>query len=206
MRGDWFFSVVFAIISLSFIAIGLRGLLTRKPFMLPARWLFWLMLLCFSPALVLGIQSLFDDRRGPGSSTLLMQPLVFLVVLVMMWIQMKGYLVYGITDESFRNALHYALQKLDLPHEEKLTQIRLTTVGADLQVAVQSWMGSGQIRIKPSQHAPTLKRIADQMSEYFATTPVQTNMVTSAFYAIMGVLLLVMAVVLVNLLRLPHRP
>ena len=66
----------------------------------------------------------------------------------MMWYQLKGYVAYAVTDTSFREALLAALQKLQYPHEETLSTIRLTSIDADLQVAVQSWMGAGVIKVK----------------------------------------------------------
>ena len=87
----------------------------------------------------------------------------------MMYYQLKGYTAYAVTDTSFREALLAALQKLQLPYEESLSVIRLTSINADLQVAVQSWMGTGIIKVKQRTHKPVLRQVVNAMNEYFAT-------------------------------------
>ncbi len=53
MPHDWTFKilipVMLAAIALFMLSIGLRGLLTRRPFLLSARWLLLLVLLAFLP-------------------------------------------------------------------------------------------------------------------------------------------------------------
>jgi hypothetical protein len=200
----WITGAVLVVISAFFVATGLRGLITKRPFLFSARWLFWLMALCFLPIFILPLQRLLDGRRGPMDTMFLLQPLMFVVILAMFWIQMRGYLVYGITEDSFRNALNHALERLSLAHEESLSRIRLPDLGADLQVSIQSWMGQGQLRIKPSRYAPTLDKIAACMKEYLATAPVQTNMLTPIFYVVMGLLMAGFAVTFFNSMAAFH--
>ena len=91
----------------------------------------------------------------PGDSSFIIKwlnPAIFTLLLVMMCFALRGYVAYAVTDTSFRDALLTSLQKLDLPYEETLSTIRLTSVEVDLQVSIQSWMGSGQIKIKQRGH------------------------------------------------------
>ena len=104
----------------------------------------------------------------------------------MMCYQLKGYVAFAITDTSFREALVAALQRLELPFEESLSAVRLTSVNADLQVAIQSWMGTGVIKIKQRAHRSVLEEIVDAMNEYFRTSSVSTNMITCVFLVVMG--------------------
>ena len=92
------------------------------------------------------------------------------VILLMMWYQLKGYVAYAVTDTSFREALVAALQKLQLPYKESLSVIRLTSVDADLQVAVQSWMGTGTIKVKQREHRAVLREVVTAMNDYFRTS------------------------------------
>jgi hypothetical protein len=116
-------------------------------------------------------------------------PILFGMILVMMWYQLKGYVAYAVTDTSFREALLAALQKLQLPYEESLSVIRLTSVDADLQVAVQSWMGTGTIKVKQREHRPALKEIVTAMNDYFRTSFASTNMVTPVFMVVLGIVM-----------------
>ena len=104
----------------------------------------------------------------------------------MMCYQMRGYSAYVVTDMSFREALVEALQKLQLPYEESLSLIRLTSIEADLQVSVQGWMGMGLIKVKQRAHRSVLREIVDAMNEHFRTSSVSTNMIPCVFSVIIG--------------------
>jgi hypothetical protein len=130
----------------------------------------------------------------PGDAPFIIKwlnPMIFTVVLVMMCFALRGYVAYAVTDTSFRDALLASLQKLDLPYEETLSTIRLTSVEADLQVSVQSWIGSGQIKVKQREHSSLLKKIADAMNEYFRISSVPTNLTSCIFYLVMGILMII---------------
>ena len=70
----------------------------------------------------------------PGSVPFIIKwlnPVIFTVVLVTMYFTLPGYTMFGITDTSFREALLAALEKLQLPYEEVVSSIRLTSIEAD---------------------------------------------------------------------------
>lgn len=96
--------------------------------------------------------------------------------------------------KAFREALNSALHKLNLPFEERLSSMRLTSVGADLQVGVQSWIGTGQIRIKGSKNRSLLSQIVSARNEHFRTSSTPTNMTSRVFYIILGIFLVIFAV------------
>jgi len=106
-----------------------------------------------------------------------------------MYFTLPGYTIFGVTDTSFREALLAALQKLQLPYEEVLSSIRLTSIEADLQVSVQSWVGSGIIKIKQRKHRSQLTEIVTAMNEHFRTSSVSTNLITCIIYLVMGILM-----------------
>jgi hypothetical protein len=168
--------------------IGLRGLLTRRPFLLPARWLFViLMVVLFGPVVSL------IPFAWPSQAMDWFPLVMFPVMAVFLWVQMKGYLAFAVTGKSFRDGLLAALDKLQLPYEESLSSIRLTSVEADLQVAVQSWTGTGQIKVRPGRHGPLLKKIVQAMSDYFRTDAVETNLIMCVFFLILGIFSIFMA-------------
>lgn len=103
---------------------------------------------------------------------------------------MRGYTVLGVTDDSFRQALYAVLKDLQLPFEERLSKLRLTSLDADLEANVAGWMGVANLRIKQREHQETLVRIADAMKNYFAHSHVSINMVTCVYYIILGVLVM----------------
>ena len=175
-----FFPILSGLMGIFFLVIGVRALLTKRPFLISNRWLLAIMFVFFAP---MGLSSLLFLDRNPISWVI---PLLYVALLVMMWYQLKGYVAFAVTDTSFREALLAVLQKLQLPYEESLSVIRLTSVNADLQVAIQSWMGTGVIKVKQRAHRSVLREIVNAMNEYFRTSSVSTNMVTCIFWVVIG--------------------
>lgn len=194
MERDYFdiiYSVLFpitaGIMAIFFFGIGIRAILTKRPFLVSNRWLLSMFVVVLVPSIVLSLKSFPGEIMNWTSSLLLV------VVLVMMWYQLKGYVAYAVTDTSFREALVAALQKLQMPYEESLSVIRLTSVNADRQVAVQSWMGTGTIKVKQRAHRSVLKEIVPVMNEYYRTSAVSTNFVSCVFMVVAGVIMAILA-------------
>ena len=181
------FPIVFGIMAIFFLGIGLRAILTKRPFLVSNRWLLSMMFVVLVPCIVLSLTSLSSDIMDWIS------PLLYGVILLMMWYQLKGYVAYAVTDASFREALLAALQRLQLPYEESLSVIRLTSVNADMQVAVQSWMGTGTIKVKQREHRAVLTEVVKAMNDYFRTSSASTNMITSVFMVVLGVVMTILA-------------
>ncbi len=184
-----FYPIVFGVMGVLLSTIGLRGLVTKRPFLFPARWLFVFVMTVF-----LGPMASLSSFSRPSQTMDWIPFLMFPILAVFMWIQLKGYLALGVTERSFREGLLAALEKLQLPYEESLSSIRLTSLGVDLQVAIQSWMGSGQIKVRKGRHGPLLKEIVQAMHKYFRTSAVETNMISCVLYLIIGIFVLLMTV------------
>ena len=177
----------FGIFALFFFVIALRGILTKRPFLVSNKWLLSVMFFSFIPAILI-------PPFIPGGSPFLIKwlnPAIFTVVLVMMCFTLRGYAAYAITDTSFRDALLTSLQKLEFPYEETLSTIRLTAVEIDLQVSVQSWMGTGLIKVKQRGHGSLLTKIATAMNEHFRVSSSDTNLISCIFFLIMGILMVI---------------
>ena len=181
------FPIVFGVMAIFFLGIGLRAILTKRPFLVSNRWLLSMMFVLLVPGIIVSFRSLSDNIMNWA------HPLLFGAILLMMWYQLKGYVAYAVTDASFREALLAALQRLELPYEESLSVIRLTSVNADMQVAVQSWMGTGTIKVKQREHRAVLTEVVKTMNDYFRTSSVSTNMITSVFMVVLGVVMTILA-------------
>lgn len=194
----WAQSIMFGVLAVWVSTMGLRGLVRKKPMVSAARRNFWLVVLAFSTQMLPLLSIVFNERANSflGDSGfkyfMYLPPLMLGVVLVMMWKVMRGYVVVGATDASFRGALFHALKQLDLPYEESLSRVRLLTLDTDLQVSVQSWMGTAQVKFKQAGHNDTLRRIADEMRAYFDSSTVAVNMTSCGFNVVIGVLMLAM--------------
>ena len=188
------FPILFGIMAIFFLGIGLRGILTKRPFLVSNRWLLSMMFVVLIPGILLPFPLSFRGNFNSINFINWLNPLLYGAILLMMWYQLKGYVAYAVTDTSFREALLAALQKLQLPYEETLSVIRLTSIEADLQVSVQSWMGAGIIKVKQRTHRSVLKEIVNAMNEYFRTSSVPTNMISCVFFVVMGIFMVMFAI------------
>ena len=194
-----FMPVVLGLLSLTMLGIGLRGLLTRRPFLFSARWLFAFMLLGFLPNAVMPFtfERDFDDASDVFMA--LAGPAMFLAMAVFFWIVMRGHMAFGVTEDSLRTGLTAALRELELPYEESLSAIRLPTVSTEIQVAVQGWVGTGQIKSRKRAGAPLVADVARRMNAYFRSTKVSTNLTCCVMYIVMGALTAAMDVLLIGM-------
>jgi hypothetical protein len=204
MSSLWILRIAFGFIAIPFLMIGLRGVVTKRPFLISLRHFVWLMSIPILLSVTAFGEVIFDEpfSDGPlialndgfkfvGIILLIVFLLPFGIAFFVMWKQVAGYSAFGVTDESFQDALHSALNKLNLPFEETIFSIRLTSIGADLQVSVQSSMGVGQLSIKQSEHRPILNNIANVMNEYFKTTSGKSKMTASICYIVVGALVII---------------
>lgn len=194
-------SITFLIIGIYFLSIGLRGTITKRPFLLSARQLKWFLLLCCAPGLIYSVAIIFFFQRLSRHASALqfaqwLNIILLGVLIFVLWKQSSGYIVFGVTEESFREALVSALTKLNIPFQETISRLRLTEANADLQAAVNAGMGMAQLRIKPGQHGPLLKQIGETMSEYYRSTTVQVNQIACVVYTILGAFMIAFAGVL----------
>jgi len=187
------FPCLFVIMGLVFLAIGGRGIATRKPFLLSARWFLGISLLGLAPSFVMPFVSATPRTGGSLDVLTWLGPAMFVVIAISMWLSLRGYMAFAVTDVSFREGLLAALDKLQLPYEETLGSLRLPSVGADLQIGVQSAMGMGQLRAKQRRHAALLADVVAAMNEYFQSTAVEVNLAGSVFYCVIGVFMLIFA-------------
>jgi hypothetical protein len=204
MSSQWILRIAFGFIAIPFLMIGLRGVVTKRPFLISLRHFVWLMSIPILLSVTAFGEVIFDEPFSAGPLIALNDDLKFVGIILLivfllpfgiaffvMWKKTAGYSAYGVTDESFQEALHSALNKLNLPFEENIFCLRLTSIGADLQVSVQSSMGVGQITVKQTEHMPILKNIADAMNEYFKTSSGKLNRVASTIFIIVGALVII---------------
>jgi hypothetical protein len=142
MEFDFFscvvFPAMFGLMAVFTLGTGLRGIIGKRPFLISSRWFSALLALPLIPILLQFLLLRSRDVGELGFSRVLdwLFPLMCLCVLVSSWLQMKGYLAIAVTDASFREGLLAALKKLELPYEECLSAVRLSSLDADLQVSV----------------------------------------------------------------------
>ena len=200
------FPIVLGITAIFSLTVGMRGILTKRPFVISNRWFLANTLVVSIPLLLILLPVL--SVSGSSSDIVpfmnwlnaILYGLILFVILVV-WYSLRGYIIYGVTDVSFQEALLTALEKLQLPYEESLSAVRLTSIQADLQVSVQSWMGTGIIKVKQRTHRSTLKEIVIVMSECFRTSSVSINMTSCVFLLVIGIFEALFAIAMLFLFK-----
>lgn len=200
------FPITLGITAIFSFYVALRGILTKKPFMISNRWLLATILIVFIPLPLILLPLLSASDSGSESIHFMKWPIailwgLILSLILMVLYSLRGYIIYGVTDVSFQEALLAALEKLQLPYEESFSAIRLTSIQADLQVSVQSWMGTGIVKVKQRAHRSALREIVNTMNEYFRTSSVSTNMTPCVFSLVIGIFEVLFAIAMFFLFK-----
>lgn len=197
---NWIFvlyGIVLTIFGLYVAGIGVWGLIKKRPLVFSARQLMWVVLLAYLPSVIQSFIPLFTSRGSIEWFEIFLpfiQVAVMAILVFIFWRQMTGYMVFGVSDDTFRDALFYALNKLNLPFQEMLSKVKLIGLDADLYAVVAEWMGTAQIRIKQRQHTQRVIDIANTMNDYYASTPVKVNNIAYMTYLLLGLLIIALLI------------
>jgi hypothetical protein len=185
---------------------GLFGFTMRRPVVFPVRQFIWMFLLVIASGILVTAsisvyalteaKSILDSWEFLGDKVLpiIYVSLILFMIVYILWRQMTGYLVWGVDKESFRDGLVYALTKLNLPFEEKVSRYRLPSLDADLRVTFEESMGTAQMRIKPPQQNHRMKEIAAAMNEYYKETAVKINSSPFAIFLTLGIVMVILSI------------
>ena len=136
---------IFILMAALFIFISLKTLIGRRPLVLSSRLLFAFMCLAFLLTIMNSISMEFSSSSDLGMISW-MNPLMFTVLLIFFWIQMKGYMAFAVSETYFREALLASVSSLGYSIEETMSRIKIKETGQELQVAIQGWIGTAQLK------------------------------------------------------------
>jgi len=179
--------LLIVLVPLAFLVLGIKGVVEKKPFLISSRWMWVIMLFLFAPLI---FYSLFNIMDGGYFWLFILFSLMFIAPLFFMWRAMCGYTAFGVTNDSFRDAIHAALSVRSLAYEERLTEIFLKDDEVDLNVAVQNRIGTGMVRIKEG-HKETLRAIVAEMNKYFCDNKVAANLFLCKMFIVLGLMMLI---------------
>jgi hypothetical protein len=179
-----------ALFAIFFFVTGLRGLIQKRPFLISMRWQRGLLVTLFLGFAIDAVRLDWESGNAGGLQAATWMSVAFLALAIWFFLlQAQGYLALGVTDESLRDTLLSALRQSNLAYEERLSTIRIPSENAQFQVAVQSWMGAAQIRVKGKASGALLRRIVKKVNENFSVSKPKAKMTTFTFHLIFGVLM-----------------
>ena len=187
-----YYLFVTAAMAIFFLFIGTKVIVSNKPLLIPSKIFIVLVLFALLPKVIFIFKYQLSSPVDLGLIAYI-SPLITIALIVFCWIQLKGYIAIGISDDSFRNSLHYALRKNSIEFEEQLSLIKLKDIKTDLQVSVQSWMGTGQFKLKNSKDSHLLAKLIPGINEFFLANAIKPNNTISVFYVVLGLLMLILA-------------
>ena len=101
---------------------------------------------------------------------------------------MKGVMVLGADGDDFQKAFISVLTEGNYKFEQTFTSIKIEEPNLEISIAFQSWIGSGQIRMRNKENKETFNNIIAQLK----LKEIKTNLIMPIFYIAIGTLLLVM--------------
>lgn len=177
-----------------FIFIGGKIIITKKPLIFHSRWMFLIILILYIPLILFQLRQAFPFDKS--SYLTLTIPLMLFLLLIYVWFILRGFSIIGISSDSFRNALLYALQKSGLQYTETFNKISLPEINAEINIGMQTWMGTGQFRWKPISANKQMNELIKNIREYFRENDEKIKIITPLFYIIFGIIFIIMGVVI----------
>src|SRR5215831_14317817 len=188
-----------------YLWVGAQGLRTHHPVLMPGRRIVLLLApFLIGTQLVSGVSSLLS--RSPYSSPNyfpFIAAAFWALWAVILWYQNNGYLVLGASQDAMRDSLHGALEQLNLPYEENLAKIHLSSLDADLQVSVASWAGVIQLRVKQAKQSAILSQIIPVLRQKLEMQTAPLVKRPLYLYLAIGVMIVVIVPALVMLIFMP---
>lgn len=175
------------IISIGFIVLGLIVFIKKKPLIISYRWFAIIYLAIFIPQII----RMFDMiNRDPLMYILLMA--MYIVLFGFLYYVMKGVMIFGANGEGFQKAFIETLQSLNLEFEQTFSSIKIKEPELELSIALQSWIGTGQIRMKKKTNEELFSTILHELR----AKDIKSNLITPIFYILIGFLMLALTVVM----------
>jgi hypothetical protein len=185
------------VMSLAFMLVSVRGLITRRPLVFPARAFVWLFILAVASMSVALISLQFSPYGGGFDFMLGVQLAMFVLLIVVIWRTMQGYVVLGVTEDAFKQALSASLDEAGLTYKESLGGYAIDQLGDVLQASVQGWVGSAMLKMKSRGNREHLERLIGDLRHRLDQLPGRASLFIPITYGLMGLLLLAMGAYLI---------
>lgn len=169
----------------------------KRPFIIKAYHLMLFLLLCFMPGILMPFIRLSHtiSRLGGKTYMLLLLPLLYIIVLVFFKFLIKGYFIFGVTKDSFRNPLRQSLKNLDMEFEETIYGIELKNYNILIQSNIQTQAGTAQLFCKDNNPQP-LDSIISELKKIYAEEKVDMNYLCSIFYCILAFMMFAFSLII----------
>ncbi len=186
----WIVPLGLLLMAACFLAIGLRGLIGRHPFVISGRWLVSCVGVWAAMQFCWMIPALFGGHLRQQWSFVLIGAVATGALIAFGLYGARGYLAYGVTTTSLHDGLRAALRTLGLRSEVGFGGVYLTPSGTHISVSMQTSRGVGRLRVDRYAR-PLMREVVAGMNRYYAASGVAIDRTACYLYAGAGSLLLI---------------
>jgi hypothetical protein len=172
------------LVSMAFLSMALFVFLRRKPLILNSIWILIITILCFLGPMLMSAQTTFKHPSFIGFLPILM----YSVLIVMLIVTMKGFMIYGVDGTDFQRLFIECLKDKNYEYEQTLSSIKIKDPELELSIAIQSWVGTVQVKSKGNHEV--LNAIINQLK----TKEIKANFIFPIFYLLTGILLTILSI------------
>jgi len=157
--------------AVSFMFIGLKVLINKKPLIVNSRWFLILILVGFIPQMI-NVLPLFEKQPILVLFISLIQALLF----GFFFYTIKGVTLYGIDTDDFQHKFIVNLRSMGLEFEQSISTIEIKNPKLTMLFSIQQWLGTGQIRLKKNSDKQLFNKIISESNckeiKYNKTFPI----------------------------------
>lgn len=181
------------ILSFFVLFIGLRVLISKKPFIINSKYLLLIIFVFFVSMWIFPNLEDFTkveiDYFNTGVGLLLL-----IVFFVFMFRYFNGYQLIGMDGESFRKCISQSLDNLGVEYKEDFSKIVIDKYDLTINCTIQSWIGQAQIQFKGRVDKKFIASLIVEMNKNISSLKILPNKISAYFYTIFGFLALLTSV------------
>jgi hypothetical protein len=178
------------ILSLLSFALGLKGILKKKPFVISERWICLPLFISLLSQLIRTTIPLFINNKSLTNldfTLCLSMYAIAISLFLKVFFLLSGYIVFGITKESFSKALKASsLSVNNLPSMISIGEKYPILV----EIRIYENLGFGSFRTC-HLHRARMKEVADMMNVFFSSTTNAYNMNLCYLSIVSGILFII---------------
>lgn len=194
---ETFLVVVLLLNAIFFLYIGVKVSYSNHPFFISAKTFFFFLSLIIGSILLFQLDKQLENE-GPLELSIFITPLMSFIVLSYFWFQMKGYIAVGVSDRTLRDAINYSLEINKLNYEDLITGIHLKDLNAKLDISIQDWVATGQVKVHSGKNKGLLDALMSGMNDFYQKKAIEANNDASYSYLLFSAILLVFSFFLAN--------
>lgn len=138
------------------------------------------------------------QNGSPLEFSIFITPIMSFIVLSYFWFQMKGYIAVGVSDRTLRDAINYSLEINKLKYEDLITGIHLKDLNAKLDVSIQDWVATGQVKVHSIKNKGLLEALMSGVNDFYRKKAIEANSDASYSYLFFSAILLGLSLLLAN--------